>query len=153
MEQIARPKTVDFDQPFVYASMGNCVVRAETFAEAKRFFNIPGRIHLVLLLIGDDTPPMLEDFEQTIYPHGTERGALYHYRVFGWQELGWAIISVPARDEERILDFFSAYKRRLTRDAKFTARSNTGTEHFPFVGEPFRLIQREEGMLLALSKK
>lgn len=81
---------------------------------------------------------MLADFEQALYQYGTERNTLFHCRVFGWQGLGWAIVSVPARDEERVQNFMGTYKRLLTKDAQFTALSNKGAEPFPFTGEPFR---------------
>jgi hypothetical protein len=153
MEEMARPDTIDFDKPFVYASVNDTAVRAETFAEAKRFFNIPGRIHLVLMMDGDDAPSMLPDFEETLYPYGSERNRHFHCRVFGWQELGWAIVSVPARDEERVQNFLATYKRQLAKNMQFTVLSNTGAEPFPFTGEQFRLVRKEEGMLLSLIKK
>jgi len=153
MTQVVRPETVDFGQPFVYVSLNNTTARADTFAEAKRFFIIPGRIHLVMLLSGDDTPQMLAELERELYPFDTVRSALYHCRVFGWQELGWAIVSVPARDEERVQNFLATHNRQLAKNQMFTAHTREGTDPFPFTGEQFRLVRKNEGILLTLTKK
>lgn len=148
-----RPTSLDFTLPYVYVSVSDSEARAETYAETKRFFIIPGRIHLVNVLLGDDIGPLLTDFEETLYTYGTERSALFHNRVLLWQKIGWAIMSIPARDEERAKNFFALRRRHLDRDMRFAALADGTLEQFPFGGEAFRLVRPEQGRVYTVMKE
>jgi len=137
---------VDLTKALVYVGRSETRAQTESFSDARRFFNKPGRIHLIQVMLGEESAALLVDFERTLYRYGTDRNELYHCRMFGWQGIRWSILSIPARDEERAQNFLGLRGRMISKGARYDALTGGRQERFPFSGENFRLIRHEKGL-------
>ena len=130
---------VDPAKRLVYVAVSDNEAKAESFNEAKQFFAIAGRIHLLLGLYHEGQQTVMQDFENALYPYGTEQNKNYEFRAFWWQRIAWTIASIPTHDEERARNFFMR-RRRTLEAATFHAYTDNGNFPFPFRGDQFRLI-------------
>lgn len=103
---------------------------AESDESLQAFVADPQWVHFVGALMREQLGAVFEELEHAHYPPGTPKNDLFHLRLMNWEEMQWAMASIPAQDKHLMEAVCAKHGMRVA-DGVPTMVGPDGVKRFP----------------------